>query len=337
MSSIEPSLTSCTTKSFLAACTAGDYETVKKMVTTKKIPTDTLNRGFCFSCEKGDPAIFKLFVDLPEITWFDDALDFACLGGHLGLAKRLIEKGATRFGRGFALACKKGSLEVMQLMMDKEADNFDDGLKAACEGGHLEIVRYVIKEGAKNLDKGMYNASYYGHLDIVVFLHGAIAKGGYDINLALFEAFMGGHEDIARFLMSAGADNYNEALRGACKEHKTNMISLLAGKQVSWDWGLAGACEGGHMDLVRMAIDNGATNWNRALVAACKGDQIGAAQAMIDKGANDWDAALDATASLRMQRFISGHWFAPGGSKVRSFENFERITKDLFLRHYRKQ
>jgi hypothetical protein len=59
-----------------------------------------------------------------------------------------------------------------------------------------------------------------------------------------------------------------------------------------WNWGLYGACKGGHLSLANLIIIKGANNWNSGLRGACVGGHLELANLMISKGANDWDWAL---------------------------------------------
>ncbi len=54
-----------------------------------------------------------------------------------------------------------------------------------------------------------------------------------------------------------------------------------------WNWGLSGACKGGHMEIVKLMIEKGATDWNRGLYDACEGGHIEIVKLMIEKGATD--------------------------------------------------
>lgn len=48
--------------------------------------------------------------------------------------------------------------------------------------------------------------------------------------------------------------------------------------------GLAGACKGGHMDMIELMISRGANNWTRALHNACEGGHMDIVKLMISKG-----------------------------------------------------
>ncbi len=74
------------------------------------------------------------------------------------------------------------------------------------------------------------------------------------------------------------------------------MIEKMTGNPISdtetlgypdWNDGLYYACEGGHMDIVELMIERGATNWNDGLHNACCGGHIDIAKLMIEKGATE--------------------------------------------------
>jgi ankyrin repeat protein len=54
-----------------------------------------------------------------------------------------------------------------------------------------------------------------------------------------------------------------------------------------WDWGLQGACRGGHLSIAQLMIDKGATEWDAGLEDACYSGHLDLVQLMIEKGATD--------------------------------------------------
>ncbi len=86
---------------------------------------------------------------------------------------------------------------------------------------------------------------------------------------------------------------YKYELNLACRGGHIQIVQLMIEKGATdWGWGLAGACEGGHMQLVQMMIDKGATWWNEGLLCACYGGHIEIVKLMIEKGATCWDRGL---------------------------------------------
>jgi hypothetical protein len=54
----------------------------------------------------------------------------------------------------------------------------------------------------------------------------------------------------------------------------------------NWNWGLEGACQGGHPGLAQLMIDKGANDWNYGLEGACQMGHLILVQLMISKGAD---------------------------------------------------
>ena len=87
--------------------------------------------------------------------------------------------------------------------------------------------------------------------------------------------------------------NWNFGLLGACEGGHKRFVELMIEKGAdNWDLGLFGACLGGHKMLVELMIDKGADYWNYALYGACKGGHRMLAEWMISKGANNFDWGL---------------------------------------------
>ena len=81
---------------------------------------------------------------------------------------------------------------------------------------------------------------------------------------------------------------WNYGLSGACCGGHRDLAELMISKGASdWDWGLYSACYGGHHDLVERMIQKGANHWNYGLQGACRGGNRDLAERMISKGAND--------------------------------------------------
>jgi len=57
-------------------------------------------------------------------------------------------------------------------------------------------------------------------------------------------------------------------------------------KGANVNWGLYGACRGGHMNIVKLTIKKGAWHWTGGLKFACMGSHMNIVKLMIEKGAN---------------------------------------------------
>jgi Ankyrin repeats (3 copies) len=152
------------------------------------IPTKGYNPEFFY---KG----YKDRKDRKDI--FDRAMAYAALGGHMGIVKLMIEKGATDFDWAMVYAARGGHMEIVKLMIEKGATNFDWGMKNAAEGGHMDIVKLMIEKGATDFDWSMRSAAEGGHMEIVKLM---IEKGATVFDLAMNDAAKGGHMEIVNYL-----------------------------------------------------------------------------------------------------------------------------------------
>ncbi len=77
------------------------------------------------------------------------------------------------------------------------------------------------------------------------------------------------------------------------KNPDINIIMIMIEKGANdWNYGLNGACKGGHLELIDFMIKRGATSWNLGLWGACEGGHLEIAKLMIEKGANALDRGL---------------------------------------------
>jgi ankyrin repeat protein len=79
----------------------------------------------------------------------------------------------------------------------------------------------------------------------------------------------------------------NECLKGACEGGHMEIVKYMIEKGADdWHGGLEGACYGGHMEIVKYMIEKGADDWNGGLYNACLEENIEIVKYMIKKGAN---------------------------------------------------
>ncbi len=70
------------------------------------------------------------------------------------------------------------------------------------------------------------------------------------------------------------------------------VLEILKESLSDIDYGLRGACRGGHMELVKLLIEKGATNFNEGLCNACVGGHLEIVELMINKEANNFEHSL---------------------------------------------
>ncbi len=85
-------------------------------------------------------------------------------------------------------------------------------------------------------------------------------------------------------------DDWNWGLCGACRGGHMDIVKLMIERGATdWNYGLYGACKGGHMNMVELMIERGATDWNNGLYGACRGGHMNMVELMIERGATDWN------------------------------------------------
>ena len=81
--------------------------------------------------------------------------------------------------------------------------------------------------------------------------------------------------------------NPNDLLKLACLLHDKPLYDLaLELGAGDLNYGLIGACQGGHLDLITYLINRGADEWNSGLYGACLGQQSEIVKLMLTKGEN---------------------------------------------------
>jgi len=99
--------------------------------------------------------------------------------------------------------------------------------------------------------------------------------------------------EIVQYMMSKGATNWNWGLRGACRGGHMEIVRLMISKGANdWNRGLFGACYRGHMNIVQFMIEKRAKDWNLGLYGACRGGHMNIVHLMIKKGATHWNWGL---------------------------------------------
>ena len=73
-----------------------------------------------------------------------------------------------------------------------------------------------------------------------------------DMNEAMINAALGGHQDLVNFFISKGANNWNRGMYGAAQGGHKDLVDFFISKGAnSWNWGKNNALSGGHKDLVK--------------------------------------------------------------------------------------
>ena len=87
--------------------------------------------------------------------------------------------------------------------------------------------------------------------------------------------------------------DWNDGLRAACEYGHMEMIELMIEHGATdWNDGLFKACEYGHMNIIELMIEHGATDCDGGLFRACKIGRMDIIELMIEHGAKNWNEGL---------------------------------------------
>ena len=91
---------------------------------------------------------------------------------------------------------------------------------------------------------------------------------------------------VEKILKQETVCDTNIYLKYACKGGHLDIVNLLIERGATW-WndGLYYACFGGHLDLAMLMIERGACRWNDGLRGACEGGHSDLVTFMIERGA----------------------------------------------------
>lgn len=73
----------------------------------------------------------------------------------------------------------------------------------------------------------------------------------------------------------------------------SNRMKEAWSKLINWEYVMQMASELGNMEIVQMAIRQGAHFWDECLLRACQNNQLSIAQKLIDRGASNFNEALE--------------------------------------------
>ncbi len=147
-------------------------------------------------------------------------------------------------------------------------DDLNMALMLAAAGGHPDLINLTIKLGANNFDEVMITSIISGNTEILYMMisEGADAEFGLDV------AITNGNIDMV--------DRLINVLRWQNKLIPYDDIML------------AGAREG-HVDIVNMAIEIGASDYDGAMEEAIENEHIDVVEMLLIKASDDIDIDLD--------------------------------------------
>src|SRR3989344_333706 len=78
----------------------------------------------------------------------------------------------------------------------------------------------------------------------------------------------------------------------AARQGSLESINELIKQGANVNFGMCGAAEGGHKELVDLFVKKGATDWNWGMRCAAKGDHKELVDLFVKNGATDWNDGL---------------------------------------------
>jgi len=231
------------------------------------------------------------------------------------------------------LAAKNGHLEIVRLLIKNGADvnivnkEKETALHLAAKNGHLEIVgllieKLLIEKGKvdtlnNNYITALHLAAKNGHLEIVKLLieNGAdVNVIGLYVNTAIYSALERGHLEIVKLLIDNGANvnalntkvgnphPHETVLNLAVRQKNPEIVSLLLNSAdvINKNTSLHLAAENGHLEIIRLLIDNGAdvnslntsnkraitlsNDWFKYSISKSKDDYLNIIQLLLENG-----------------------------------------------------
>ena len=168
--------------------------------------------SYCVEC--GDKVNMNLF--LKKTKNYHRALKSSVKIGDLELISFFIEKGAD-VNYAFSEAVKNG--KFVDFFLIQGANHFDSGLLGAIKGRNIDLVNKMIDKGAKNFREALELALKTNQKNIIDLLLSNITNfENYELSWCLKAAAEGGNLEMVEFMLSKGADNYEDGIKKALIE-----------------------------------------------------------------------------------------------------------------------
>lgn len=105
--------------------------------------------------------------------------------------------------------------------------------------------------------------------------------------------------DVLLLPLLSDIDDYQYTMRQAARGGHMEIVNLMLQRgATNYSETMANAAAEGHIDIVKLMLDKGAKEYNWAMVAATSGNHIDIVRLMLERGANDYNTVM-ALASSR--------------------------------------
>jgi ankyrin repeat protein len=132
---------------------------------------------------------------------------------------------------------------------------YNSGLLGACCGGHIDIVKKMLSLGANVINYGLKYACMGGHMPIIKLM---LQLNPSEYDSGMYAACKYGHINAVKYLLQY----YNHQKHIDIDKYKNNIFK----KHNEY---LEYACEGGHIEIVRLISRIGCDNVYHAFIIVC--------------------------------------------------------------------
>lgn len=228
----------------------------------------------------------------------------ACIKGDLDTVKCLLNNFDSghiyKISTYACIASEHGHLHILKWFVQKY--NFDDLESiayAACLYNKMDIMKYIL-QSLKYSDVRKYNIYYYswkgschrGDLTtLVCIITNGVTLDTDEVNKIIYHAAYGGNMDILTLCLSLvpgyKTNSDGTITLGVDDNHKIEIFNEC----------MHGACDAGDINIVKFAINNGATDCNTGMKLACKYNHLDIVDLMINYDVHNWNDYLLAACS----------------------------------------
>ena len=134
-------------------------------------------------------------------------------------------------------AVRRNDMDMVQFFVLRGASDWANGMKFAAVGGNRNLVDFFIEKAKSEGEEwsrfywnaGLFWSARGGYIDLMKFF---IAKGADSLNHALYSAAVESRRDAIDYLISQGANDWSEGLRGAKQARNEELIKFFETKSL---------------------------------------------------------------------------------------------------------
>lgn len=203
-----------------------------KYVISQEEERPFLRNAFKAAVKLNDREIIDYFInELASDDW-NKGLQYSAKNNNKELIDFFLQKGAN-INYGMRGAAQGGNVELFKWFVSQGANDWDHALLGATESGNEYLVNFIINEMTKNnmiinWANALYKATQYGHLNLLEYY---ISRNNFSrdtLSVAMGEDIQASNvEEILKYLISKGANNFEYALKKAQQYQNPKMIKFF--------------------------------------------------------------------------------------------------------------